>query len=189
MMTPAELNTFMDRHFTMAAFRFEALQTYEVATDGSDYRRYLDGEPEPTRSRKQPWLDHLAAERAAGLDRHRVRLVTHPITPYTRYACEWGYALNGPAGERIRILDVAEHQLPAGNHFPTDFWLVTDAGGVDRVLVMHYAEDGEFLGATERPDLVAQCRATREALWAVAEPFETWWARHTELHRNRRRAA
>lgn len=28
-------------------FRWETLDVYEVASDGLDYRRYLDGEPEP----------------------------------------------------------------------------------------------------------------------------------------------
>lgn len=189
MMDVTELRAYLDRHFTRAAFRLEALQTYEVASDGSDYRRYLDGEPEPTWSRKQPWLDHLAAERAAGLDRHRVRIITHPVTPYTRYACEWGYALNGPAGEGIRILDLGEHGMPSGDHLADDFWLITDNRAVDRVLVMHYAVDGQYLGATERPDLVDRGRATRDALWVAAEPFAPWWSRHTELHRDPHRAA
>ncbi|MGH3925542.1 MAG: DUF6879 family protein [Pseudonocardiaceae bacterium] len=37
-------------------FRLETLDVYEVASDGSDYRRYLDGEPEPEWTRKQPWM-------------------------------------------------------------------------------------------------------------------------------------
>ncbi|MCA1674987.1 MAG: hypothetical protein LC799_23295 [Actinobacteria bacterium] len=48
-------------------FRWETLPAYEVASDGSDYRRYLDGAEAPTPERKQPWLDTLRAW-AAGPD-------------------------------------------------------------------------------------------------------------------------
>jgi rhodanese-related sulfurtransferase len=41
---------------TQDLFRWETLPAYEVASDGSDYRRYLDGADAPTPERKQPWL-------------------------------------------------------------------------------------------------------------------------------------
>jgi Family of unknown function (DUF6879) len=41
-----------------------------------------------------------------------VRIIHDPITDYERYACEWGYALNSPAGEIIRIINLAQTQLP-----------------------------------------------------------------------------
>jgi hypothetical protein len=41
-----------------------------------------------------------------------VRIIHDPITDYERYACEWGYTLNSPAGEIIRIIDLAQTQLP-----------------------------------------------------------------------------
>ncbi|MGH3950164.1 MAG: DUF6879 family protein, partial [Pseudonocardiaceae bacterium] len=93
-------------------FRLETLECYEVASDGSDYRRYLDGEAEPDWARKQPWLDFLRAESASGRRRHRVRVIHDPPTDYERYACEWGYALNSAAGEEVRVLDLAETPLP-----------------------------------------------------------------------------
>ncbi len=50
-------------------FRWETLPAYEVASDGTDYRRYLDGADAPTPERKQTWLDTLRAEqRAVGRD-------------------------------------------------------------------------------------------------------------------------
>ena len=104
MMTTSELDAFMTRHFTRSAFRLETLQTYEVASDGSDYQRYLDGEPTWTPERKNPWLEHLRREHVHGLYRHRVRIVTHPVTDYTRYECEWGYTPNTAAGEEVRTV-------------------------------------------------------------------------------------
>ena len=58
-------------------FQFETLDVYEVASDGSDYRRYLDGEAEPDWERKQPWLDELRAERDSGRYRHRGPRAAH----------------------------------------------------------------------------------------------------------------
>jgi len=62
-MNVAELGANIRQHFTQRAFRLETLQQYEVASDGSDFARYLAGEAEPTQARKQPWLDRLRAER------------------------------------------------------------------------------------------------------------------------------
>lgn len=188
MMDAAQLNAWMDRHFTRSAFRLETLQTYEVASDGSDYKRYLDGEPHWTPERKQPWLDHLAAERAQGLRRSRVRVVTHPITPYTRYECEWGYRPNTAAGETVRILDVGPTGTwPQRGEFGTrDWWLVTDRHKVNRAAMMRYDDAAQFVGAVEidAPTLLRGLVDTRDRLWAEAEPFTEWWARHPELHRD-----
>lgn len=88
MMDAAALGAYVRQHFGRSAFRLETLQQYEVASDGSDFGRYLAGEPGPSVERKRPWLERLRAERAKGLVRSRVRLVTHPVTDYTRYECE-----------------------------------------------------------------------------------------------------
>lgn len=201
MMGPAELNTWMDQHFTRSAFRLETLQTCEVASDGSDYRRYLDGEPTWTPEGKQPWLDHLPAERARGLRRYRVRIVTRPVTPYTRYECEWGYQPNVAAGEDVRVLDLGDRDLPPGLPDPDrwhfDWWLVEERDGGRHVLRMEYTDDGRFLGTTvagRAPDAtvslsVPDFAAVRDRLWSAAEPFTSWWSRHRELHRDDAHAA
>jgi hypothetical protein len=54
---------------------------------------------------------------------------------------------------------------------------------------MHYGMAGEFLGASREPAGIQELRNVRDVLWASAEPFSQWWARHPELHRERRRAA
>ncbi len=187
MMGAEQLNAWMSKHFTASAFRLETLQTYEVAADGSDYRRYLDGERSWTVERKQPWLDVLAAEKAAGRYRHRVRIVSRPVSDYTRYECEWGYAPNVAAGEDIRIIDLGERALPSGAGLVDgDWWFVTDAAEISRMVVMHYGPDGQFDGAEEATAAtVERARAARDLLWSAAEPFGAWWERHHELHRDR----
>lgn len=190
-MNVEELNAYMGEHFTASAFRLEARQAYEVASDGSDFRRYLDGEPTWTPERKDPWLETLRREIAAERFRSRVRIVERPITPYTRYECEWGYVPNVEAGEDVRVLDLGERQLPdVGLFIDRDWWLLAD--GDDRsVLVMNYDQGNQFVSATPitDPRLVSGFEAVRDLLWTAAEPFFPWWNRHVELHREGRRAA
>lgn len=161
--------------FEHTLFRYEQLPSYAVDDDGDDYHRWVAGEPEPSWDRKQPWLDVLYADHAAGRRRCRVRRLSADLTAYERYACDWGYRLNSRAGEDIRILRGDEHRIPP---LPTvDFWVVDD----HTAIVMHY-DDGRFLHATREPtpDLYI---AARDTAWAVGEPFDRWWARHSELHR------
>ena len=122
---------------------------------------------------------YASAEKARGLHRHRVRLLHDPPHAYERYECEWGYVFTGGAGEDIRVLDPADHRLPA-ELVDHDYWLLDDV----RAVRMHYAEGGAFLGATVEPDLIEAYRAGRDAAWRLAEPFNTWWNRHPEHHRD-----
>lgn len=192
MMALPQFSAWMDRHATRSAFRLETLQAYEVASDGGDFRRYLDGEPTWTSERKQPWLDRLTAEHARGFHRWRVRVVTHPVTDYTRYECEWGYAPNVEAGEDVRILDIGERGWPTTGEFgTTDWWLITDDSDFVRAAVMRYAADGQFTGAVEitARTLLMGLVDERKRLWDAAEPFTSWWARHPELHRDTARVS
>jgi hypothetical protein len=178
-MDEAELGDYIDSLFTRTLFRLETLAFYDVDSDGTDYHRFLAGEPGPTIARKQPWLDTLAAERARGLYTHRVHILTPPLTAYLQYECEWGYAYNARAGEDIRILDLSEQPEPEAivDH---DFWLIDDR----RVARMHYDRGGRFAGAdVAAASDVPRYRRARDAAWAAAEPFATWWARHPEHHR------
>jgi hypothetical protein len=159
-------------------YRWEALPTYDVYSDGSDYQKYLAGEPTWDAERKRPWLKTLAERKARGIHRHRVRLLHEQLHDYERYECEWGYAVNGPYGDEVRVLHVGEHPLPdlITDH---DYWLIDDTHAVR----MHYDPTGAFEGATVEPDLLELYRQARSLAWELAEPFEPWWARHPELHR------
>ncbi len=171
----AALGTHLGR-FERRLFRMETLPAYAVESDGDDYNRWVAGDPEPTWERKNRWLAVLRAERAAGKVSARVRILTEELTDYERYSCEWGYALNAKAGEDIRVLRRGEH--PVHGFIQQDFWVVDDA----QALAMIYGEGGRFEGAEILPD-VAPWIAARDTAWADAEPFQQWWARHPELHR------
>lgn len=188
-MDVAELGRWIGDHYSRKGdclFRLEVLPEYTVDDDGPDFRRWLAGAAEPTWSRKEPWLRTLREEHAAGLRASRVRILTHGLTDYERYACEFGYALNAPAGEDIRVLRRGEHAIPQGVR-EVDFWVATPAGRPDAVAVMRYDELGRFIRAEELTSQrdVAPYVATRDALTAAGEPFLAWWARHPELHRRR----
>lgn len=165
--------------FQERLFRMEARPEYAVAADGDDFTRFIAGETEPTWTRKQPWLDALRAERTARKIRYRVRLLSHWLTDYERYACEWGYALNAEAGEYIKVLRRGEHDIPAGL-IEGDFWVIDDA----QVVAMHYDEHGRFEAAEVLPPTALKAHITsRDLAWKAAEPFLHWWERHPDLHR------
>jgi hypothetical protein len=62
-------------------FRLETLDRYEVPIDGSDLSVYLAGGDQPRNAAKLAWQEHLRAERAAGIWRHRVHLIATPRPP------------------------------------------------------------------------------------------------------------
>ncbi|MGH3792205.1 MAG: DUF6879 family protein [Pseudonocardiaceae bacterium] len=185
MMDAAELRTYLDLHFTKTLFRLETLPTYGVPSEGSDFARYLAGEPAPTPERRQRWLDRLADEMARGLRRRRVHAVDLPLSDYLRFECEWSYALN--PYEEIRILELTGgrpgRQGTVGNA-GGDFFLVDD----EHLIRMHYTADSQPLGAEAEcsPAVVAVYRRIADVMWSEAEPFEQWWAAHPQFHRDHR---
>jgi len=181
MLDAPQLGEFIRSRFTRLAFRLETLDAYDVGSDGGDVARYLRGEPEPDPERKGAWLARLRDERAAGKFRQRVHVLRSPLCDYLRYECEWGYVPNVAAGEDVRILDLAERPQPVGLDIDHDFWLLDD----QVVVRMHYDPAGRFTGAeilteTELPPY----RTARDAALSAAEPFTSYWQRHTEYHRS-----
>jgi len=180
-LTVEQLNELIESSRT-SLFRWEALPCYEVATDGSDFGRWLAGEPEPNWARKQPWLDYLRAEAMTGRRRRRVRLIHDPPTDYELFACEWGYALNVRAGEEVLVLDLARTSLPTELVGVEDFWLVDDS----RVVLMHYNDDATFRGATPlEAELTPRYRNAMLAARSSAEDFTQWWAGAPRRHAKR----
>lgn len=176
MMNEAELGAYIDAHFTRTLFRLETLDRYEVASDGGDFARWLEGAAEPTWERKQPWLDQLRREAREGKYSYRVHVVSSPLNDYLRYECEWGYAYNAPAGEDIAILDAAETPIPEVV-FLEDFWIIDD----NQVVAMRYGDDGQFFGAEGLPpEVLPRYRAARDAAWNASVRFADYWAAHPQ---------
>jgi hypothetical protein len=175
------LGEFLARHHRTDLLRVQTLDYYEVASDGEDYRRYLDGEVTATAPGKQGWLDRLNADTAAGRLRRNVHIVRTPLTPYLRYQFEWCYIPNTEAGQSIRVLDVTE--VPAAVAFlgVGDF-AVAEGQHVAR---LRYTPTGEYQGAAAiGADAVPAYAALAGIAWELATPFATWWSERPEYHRN-----
>ncbi|MGH3907467.1 MAG: DUF6879 family protein [Pseudonocardiaceae bacterium] len=163
-------------------FRWEALPTYEVPTDGSDFHRWLAGEPAPTMDRKQVWLDTLRAWAEQGRPRRRVRVIHDPPSDYERYSCEWGYVHTAAAGERIRVLDLAETAMPSELVAVSDFWLIDG----ERVVLMYYNSDYTFAGGEllDQESSTGPYRDAASVAWRLGCDFATWWADHPQYRRS-----
>lgn len=179
MLDEEQLGAYIDSRFTATLFRLETLDRYDVGSNGDDYERYLAGEPGPTMSRKGPWLEHIRGEVARGLYTNRVHVVRGPLTDYLRFEFEWGYVYNAEAGERIRILDLAEQPRPDGL-LDEDFWLIDDRD----VVRMSYDADGHYLGAEPVPEADRpRYTAAAAAAWTAGVDFTDYWANHPHYHR------
>lgn len=102
----------------------------------------------------------IRAARAEGRRFSRVRVVTLPLTDYSRFGVWCAQFTNG-AGEDIRYLERgAAEKTGLPRH---DYWLFDS-----RVLLkMHFDDSDAFLGGEviEDPDVVVQHNYWRDAAW------------------------
>ena len=141
--------------------------------------RYLAGQS-PASDFGVPWRTWLRHQTRAGRSPERVRVLYGPPSEYLLFEFEWGYLGNVAAGERIGIPDLTEQARPA-EVVDEEFWLMDQA----RAAVMAYDRTGSFShagtaeGAAARPYIAAA-----RAAWDHGEPFESWWDRHPQWHRD-----
>ncbi len=179
----AKLRAFLAEHFTRAQFRLEALRAYNVETEKPKIAQFLAGAPEPDLTRMR-WLEWYADEKRRGLHRQRVRVLRPPLSDYERFECEWGYVYNVPAGEDVRVLELApddSREVAALVDSVEDFYLVNE----EILVPMYYSDTGVPLGwdVITEPETVGRYREIVAALVAEAVPFEPWWAAHPQYHR------
>ncbi|MGH3811688.1 MAG: DUF6879 family protein [Pseudonocardiaceae bacterium] len=176
-LTIDQLGEFVAKHHTRDLFRLETLTFYNAASDDDDLGRYLRGEPAPTAEAKQPWLDRIRADVAAGRSWRRIHAVSDPLPDYVRYECEWGYLPNTGAGEQIRIAELTPALARVGDFFVLDG---------EHVVRSRYDEDCRFAGAEviADPYSAAPLVALAELLWNQATDFTAWWAAHPSYHRD-----
>jgi hypothetical protein len=179
LLTEQELGDLLDRARS-ELFRLEVLDSYDVASDGGDFARYVAGGQGPDMARKGPWLERLRQDAACGLLNRRVHVVRSPLSAYLRYEMEWGYAPNAGAGEDIRVLDLAEVSEPPGL-IDCDFWLMD----TELAVIMHYDDAGRFEGASVAPGQeLGRYRLAASAAWQAGVPFRAYWAAHPQFHRS-----
>lgn len=177
------LGQFIGAHYSGPGdhvFRMERLPWYDVPSQNADREAFLAG-ARPDWKRKRAWFDELAAEAARGLVARRVRVLSEHLTDDELMACHYGYAYYGQH-EKTRVLHRGEHgSVDVLDH---DYWIMQQATGAVSILRMIYSDGGAFVGAEVVP--AHQCEPylrEQELSWNIAEPFEDWWARHGELHR------
>jgi len=130
--------------------------------------KWAVGEPDAL-SWLQPWCTQVRDATTAGKRFRRARVVSEPLSDYQR----WAHSLTAPmvaAGEDIRWVPrarVSELMFP-GN----DFWLFDG-----KLLVfLVFAGNGLVVdrAAKTDPALIARCRASFEAAWAISIPHHEY---------------
>jgi hypothetical protein len=124
--------------------------------------KFLAGQPDEL-PWMQSWLDMLRAATVAGRRFARVRVVTLPLTDYSRFGV-WCAQFTGGAGEDIRYL-TRDHASAAG--LPDqDYWLFDSR----KLVRMHFDEHDRFLGGelVEDSAEIVQANHWRDAAWHQA---------------------
>jgi hypothetical protein len=108
----------------------------------------------------QTWLDMLREATAEGRRFARVRLVSLPLTDYSRFGVWCAQFTNG-AGEDIRYLE--RSQAEAAGLPDHDYWLFDSR----KLVRMHFDDADRFLGGEiiEDPSEIVQHNYWRDAAW------------------------
>ncbi|UOE22145.1 hypothetical protein NI17_019060 [Thermobifida halotolerans] len=141
--------------FHTSVFRLETLDAYVAGNEREPYRRFLAGLPQDLGWRR-PWQRLVRDIRTSGRGIGRVHIVPDELTDYLKFELTCAYPSSVDAGEDVRILSRATADslgLPDGE----DYWLFDD----ERSALLHYDDDGEFLGV----EFADPARAAQHADW------------------------
>jgi hypothetical protein len=156
-----------------SACHLEMRDTYAVGEEADAFAAFLAGRPfDETQNAKVwgRWRELVRRNTARGVCFRRARIVSEPVTAYTRFLHDTATKPNIEAGEQIRWLPrrLASPIALPGN----DFWLFDDA----RVIFNLFTGDGDWAGQeeTDDPRVVELCRSGFEAVWSAATPHENY---------------
>jgi hypothetical protein len=129
---------------------------YNSPREAESFRKFLAGEPDV--SYHENWLNMVREATAEGRLFSRVRVVSFPLTDYTRFAM-WVAGYTREAGDDIRYL--TRDQAEAAELPTHDFWLFDSR----RLVVMNFDEDDRFTGAEviEDPAVIVEHNRRRDA--------------------------
>lgn len=116
----------------------EVRDRYNAPREVESFRKFLDGEPDNL-SWAESWFSMIREATAEGRLFSRVRVVTLPLTDYSRFGL-WASSFTSDAGEDIRYVTRDEAQkaeLP--NH---DYWLFDSC----KLVRMQFGDEDRFLG-------------------------------------------
>lgn len=156
-----------------SAYHLEMRDTYAVGEEADAFAAFLAGRPFDQRQNAQVWgrwRDLVRRETARAVTFKRARIVSEPVTAYTRFLHATATDPSIAAGEQIRWLPrrQASHIALPGN----DFWLFDN----EKVLFNLFTGDGDWAGQeiTDDPHIVGLCRSGFEAVWSAATPHEDY---------------
>lgn len=162
------------RHFDEfghTAFRLEVRDRYDEADERSEFERFVAGEPVELNWRRD-WLARIRNGVAAGRIYRRVRVVSVPLTDYSRFGVFCSGQANA-AGDDIRYLERDEaDELGLPNH---DYWLFDS-----HVLVkLHFGDDDLLLDGelVTDPKEIVDANRWRDIAWHHAWLRETFTTR------------
>lgn len=145
------------RTFEHTAFRLETRDYYYSPNETKALAQFVAGQPVDMGWFRN-WLSMIRAATAEGRWFSRVRVVSVPLTDYSRFGVFCSQYTN-VAGEDIRYLTRDQaRDLP-----DYDYWLFDS-----RLLIkMHFDEDEHFLGGkvVEDPAVIVQHAYWRDAAW------------------------
>jgi hypothetical protein len=157
--------------FERSAFRVEVRDHYDVDEEREEFAAFLEGRALPPRTAEShAWLGLVAASTAAGRVIERVRIVSEPLTDYTRYEFA-AYRDNIAAGEKIRVIPRRALAPPDQSWASEDFWIFDDA----LVVLLSYDERGHFLAVHKQEDIHSYLHAKQRAL-SIGIEFDEFFA-------------
>lgn len=148
------------------AFHLEMRDLYNVEDELEPLRKWRAGEWHDPDAADwwEPWLAKVRQATVAGRTVRRLRIVTEPITEYTRFLWD-GTRYNVSAGEDVRWLP--RQRLPNSVDLPDqDFWLLDDT----RLIFNHFDDTRRSMRMEEVTDanLAHRCARLRDQLWPLA---------------------
>ncbi|MFF5118693.1 DUF6879 family protein [Dactylosporangium aurantiacum] len=137
----------------------ETRNDYDASYEQDSFQRYLAGDPDDM-PWMQSWLDLLRDAASHGRRFTRVRIVTVPLTDYSRFGV-WCARLMNEAGEDIRYVT---RDVAVAEELPThDYWLFDSR----KLVRMHFDDSNHFLGGEVIEDdaEIVQHNYWRDAAW------------------------
>lgn len=124
-------------------FRFEGLQDYSEE-DGDNWVRIFNttGKLIELPGDHDKWWRGIKEKNQRGIITQRVRLVTEPLTDYTKAELAYLKEAAKYSGDDIRIIDEKSFKQISPSSL-SDFWLVDDL----YVFVMSYDQKGKYLSS------------------------------------------
>jgi hypothetical protein len=167
------------RTFEHSAFRLETRDQYNSPRETESFRKFVLGEPDATYH--QGWLDMVRKATADGRRFSRVRVVSFPLTDYSRFSL-WVSGYTREAGDDIRYL--TREQANAADLPNHDYWLFDSR----KLLMMRFGDDDRFVGAevVEDPATIVEHNYWRDVARHHATPRDEFVSIH-ELRDHERR--